>query len=233
MNEQQTAEKSQRADAAPNQIKYRRPNITTAKSKRSLSRGSSIALLVSLGVVAIVIFGSITAALFLPSILNARSKAEVISSEQSYSVPSAREHRGGSVDYATIPPYITPPVGGPHNTGWQNCGIYDRPIPTEGAMHSLEHGAVWITYLPNVQPITLINLQALARRNSYVLLSPYPGQSAPIIASALGNKGATGYQVRLQPDQTSDLDRFIVKHANASDAAEGGSCSGGQGSPLR
>ena len=40
----------------------------------------------------------------------------------------------------------TPPVGGPHNPQWQTCAFYDKPIMVERGVHSMEHGAVWITY---------------------------------------------------------------------------------------
>ena len=31
-----------------------------------------------------------------------------------------------------------------------NCGIYDKPVPSERAVHNLEHGAIWITYQPSL-----------------------------------------------------------------------------------
>ena len=39
-----------------------------------------------------------------------------------------------------------PPVGGPHFSTWQNCGFYAEAVRNEHAVHSLEHGAVWISY---------------------------------------------------------------------------------------
>ena len=39
-----------------------------------------------------------------------------------------------------------PPAGGEHFNIWQNCGIYNEPIETGNAIHSMEHGALWITY---------------------------------------------------------------------------------------
>jgi hypothetical protein len=55
----------------------------------------------------------------------------------------ARNHKDGTLTYVT-----NPPVGGDHNPVWQNCmgDIYAEPIANEHAVHSLEHGAVWVTY---------------------------------------------------------------------------------------
>ena len=64
---------------------------------------------------------------------------------QTYDVGSANVHTEENVDYEQ-----TPSAGGAHNPVWQNCGFYEKPIRDENAVHSLEHGAVWITYLPNL-----------------------------------------------------------------------------------
>src|SRR5512143_1979998 len=42
-----------------------------------------------------------------------------------------------------------PPVFGEHYPAWQNCGIYDQPVELGSALHSMEHGAVWLTYRPD------------------------------------------------------------------------------------
>src|SRR5262245_10038941 len=60
---------------------------------------------------------------------------------------SAGLHSSGPLSYIE-----SPPIGGAHNVVWQNCGIYEMPIHNEHAVHSMEHGAVWITYRPGLPP---------------------------------------------------------------------------------
>jgi uncharacterized protein DUF3105 len=80
----------------------------------------------------------------------------------------------------------TPPAGGPHNDVWQNCGFYDEPVRDENAVHSLEHGAVWITYLPDLPQDEIEVLRDLAESNGFVLVSPYPDQVSPRRSHRLG-----------------------------------------------
>lgn len=67
-----------------------------------------------------------------------------------------------------------PPMGGEHNPAWQTCAVYDQPINNENAVHSLEHGAVWITYRPDLPKDQVDKLKELASRD-YMLMSPYRG----------------------------------------------------------
>ncbi len=77
-----------------------------------------------------------------------------------------------------------PPAGGPHNPYWLNCGLYSEPQQNENAVHSLEHGAVWVTYDPSaVSADELATLEAQFP-SSYVILSPYEDLPAPIVLSA-------------------------------------------------
>jgi hypothetical protein len=82
----------------------------------------------------------------------------------------------------------TPPVGGNHAPIWQNCGFYDRPIAHENAVHSLEHGAVWITCRANLPQKEVEALHQLARRQPYLLVGPLPDGPAPVAASAWGHQ---------------------------------------------
>src|SRR5439155_7596819 len=86
---------------------------------------------------------------------------------KTYVVPS-RNHVAGPVDYPQ-----KPPVGGDHAPVWQNCGLYSQPVPTERAVHSMEHGAVWITYRPGLPKSQVDVLRALARSTPYVLVAPW------------------------------------------------------------
>ena len=54
-----------------------------------------------------------------------------------------RNHVKGTVKYP-----VNPPVGGNHNQAWMTCDgtVYTKPIANENAVHSMEHGAVWVTY---------------------------------------------------------------------------------------
>jgi len=138
----------------------------------------------------------------------------------------SRDHVTGPVDYPQVPP-----VGGAHSAVWQNCGVYDQPVPKEMAVHSLEHGAVWITYQPDLPADQVQQLRDLARGKSYVLLSPWPADPplpAPVVASAWG--------LQLKTDNASDprLGDFVRRYANGTQTPEPGAvCSGGAGTPLQ
>ncbi len=74
-----------------------------------------------------------------------------------------------------------PPTNGNHDPLWQNCGFYEEPVEDRHAVHSLDHGVVWITYRPDLPKQQIETLRPYGDEN-YVILSPYPGQDAPIIA---------------------------------------------------
>jgi hypothetical protein len=119
-----------------------------------------------------------------------------------------------------------PPTGGPHNPAWQNCGVYAEPVQPEYAIHSMEHGAVWLTYHPDLAPDQVAALQDAVQGQSYVLLSPYPDQSNDVVLTA--------WDVQLQLDSAADdrIQEFINKYRRSRGPEAGATCSGGVGTPL-
>lgn len=121
-----------------------------------------------------------------------------------------------------------PPVSGEHLSIWQNCGIYDEPVGLGNALHSLEHGAVWLTYAPDLTESQITDLQALVRGHDFVLMSPYPEQTKPIVLTAWG--------VQLVIDSLPDdrIAKFIAYYELGPQNPEPGApCSGAIGRPLQ
>lgn len=125
-----------------------------------------------------------------------------------------------------------PPVGGAHNPVQLNCGVYDQQVPNENAVHSLEHGAVRITYLPNLSAADVGQLRSLVTSSyvgseRYIILSPYPGLPSPIVASAWGE------QLQVQSVSDGRLGQFIHTFAGGGQGGEqGGPCTGVTGNPI-
>lgn len=91
-------------------------------------------------------------------------------------------HEEGDILYEEVPP-----VGGPHNAVWQNCGYYSLPINNVNGVHALEHGAVWVTYDPNLTADQIQQLKDLTKQ-TYVLVSPYPNLPGAVVASVWGKQ---------------------------------------------
>ena len=147
----------------------------------------------------------------------------------------SHDHVTGPVRYS-----VTPPVGGPHNAIWMNCGIYDKPVPSERAVHNLEHGAIWITYQPSLPQSEVSQLRAFvdkqtmvttsgATASRYVDLTPYPGLSSPIVISSWG------FQLKVSSPADPRLQQFVNKLRTSPKYTPeyGAPCTGGLGTPLQ
>ena len=133
----------------------------------------------------------------------------------------SRDHVSETVSYDQ-----TPPVGGAHNPVWQNCGVYTETIANENGVHSLEHGAVWITYRPDLPDLEVRTLQALTRQSGFRLLSPYPDLPSPIVISAWG------YQLQVEQADDPRIKDFIEQYELSPQGPEPGApCTGGVGQP--
>ncbi|MDG4791436.1 DUF3105 domain-containing protein [Micromonospora sp. WMMD1102] len=118
---------------------------------------------------------------------------------------------------------MTPPAGGPHFPRWQNCNgdVYTEPIADGNAVHSLEHGAVWITFRPGLPPSEVGKLSTRVRGLSHMMMSPYPGQSSPISLQAWG------YQLTVEDADDDAIGAFISAYRVTAAIEPGAPCGGG------
>jgi hypothetical protein len=129
-----------------------------------------------------------------------------------------RNHEWGPLTYK-----VNPPVGGTHNYNWQNCmgEVYDAPIASEHAVHSLEHGAVWITYDPSLPADQVEKLASRVRGKDFIMMSPYKGLDSKISLQAWG------YQLKVDDAGDGRIDDFIKALRKNATMEPGSSCSGG------
>jgi Protein of unknown function (DUF3105) len=132
-----------------------------------------------------------------------------------------RQHddTGATLSYET-----TPPAYGGHSGIWQNCNgmAYGAEIANEHAVHSLEHGAVWITYNPETLPAAQVEtLAAKVTGNDKMMMSPFPGLDSPISLQAWG------YQLKVNDASDPRIDEFIrTLRVNASLEGPAALCDG-------
>jgi hypothetical protein len=129
------------------------------------------------------------------------------------------QHAWGPLKYPQ-----SPPVGGRHNYNWQNCmgDVYDQPIASEHAVHSLEHGAVWVTYNPDrLSKDQVETLAAKVRGKEYMLMSPYSGLDKAISLQAWG------FQLKVDSVTDKRIDDFINLMRKNGGIEKDAVCSGG------
>ena len=127
------------------------------------------------------------------------------------------DHVGDNVEYEQ-----SPPVGGPHFPVWQTCDFYEDPVPNEQAVHSLEHGAVWIAYAPDLPDEQIAIIKSFADGTREVLASPYEGLTTPVVASAWG------LQLELPAATDPKLAQFVDYYENGPQTPEANTpCAGG------
>jgi len=132
------------------------------------------------------------------------------------------------VEAVTAPDGNLPPVFGEHFSAWQNCGIYDQPVELGGALHSMEHGAVWLTYRSDLPKEQIAELQNIVRGHGFVLMSPYAPQKSDVVLTAWG--------IQLIIDTLPDerIAPFIKFYENGPQNPEPGApCDGAVGTPIK
>jgi hypothetical protein len=127
-------------------------------------------------------------------------------------------HQAGDLSYE-----VSPPVGGNHNSLWQSCmgEVYTSQIADEHAVHSLEHGAVWITYRPDLPQDQIDRLAERVSGREYLMMSPYPNLDTEISLQAWG------HQLKVTDAGDERIDEFISALRINATQETGAVCSGG------
>lgn len=132
-----------------------------------------------------------------------------------------RNHVEGEIAYDELVP-----PGGDHNSIWLNCGVYREPVPEENAVHSLEHGVVWITYQPELDGDSIASLERIGRDRRKVIVSPVPGQGSTIMLTSWG------WQLELTDPEDPRIGQYLQEFEGTAHAPEPGAvCTGGVGTP--
>ena len=130
-----------------------------------------------------------------------------------------RAHVKENVDYPQ-----DPPVGGKHAPVWTNCQgtVFTEQVPEENVLHSMEHGAAWVTYRPDLPESQIEQLADEVDGRPYRLLSPRPGQEAPVVLTAWGR------QVAVESAGDDRVSDFLDAYSNGPQTPEkGATCAGG------
>ena len=189
------------------------------EEQRRAERRRSLLLIGPAVLVALVMIGAAVFAV----VGQQREKARVAAAAKApiegvtYFKDLSREHVETPVKYEQ-----KPSVGGDHASVWTNCAAYSQELNEPQAVHSMEHGAVWVTYAPQLESSQVEQLASYADTNSYVLVSPYDGQKSTVTATAWGKQ--------LSVDRADDprLASFVKKYQQGAQTPEPGApCTGG------
>ncbi|MYY07144.1 MULTISPECIES: DUF3105 domain-containing protein [unclassified Streptomyces] len=200
----------------------RRAKLEEARrQERARERRSRI---ITLTVGVLVVAGLVAGGGYLMNAADEQDKAEAaaksspVDGEKSWD-DLTQNHVEKTVDYP-----MNPPVGGDHNPVWMNCDgdVYTAAIPKENAVHSLEHGAVWVTYTSKAAPADVKKFTERVSGTPYSLMSPVEDQAAPLMLSAWGK------QLTVKSATDARVAQFFTKYVQGPQTPEpGAACTGG------
>lgn len=116
-----------------------------------------------------------------------------------------RDHvsAGTAVAYKT-----NPPTSGSHLAEAENWGVYDEEIDDKTAVHSLEHGGIWISY-QDLSDEAVVTLEEIGRENSQsVIVSSRPANDDKIVIASWGR------MMRLEAADKALIQKYIDTYKN-------------------
>lgn len=120
------------------------------------------------------------------------------------------------------------PSGGDHPPApyWLTCGVYDGEVPAELAVHSLEHGAVWVALGPAATSEDRAAAEELAAQaEGRVIVSDVPDLANPV------ELVAWGFRLPLDTAEDERAARFIEEYVDGPAAPEAGASCASVGEP--
>jgi len=207
VKEQRAAERQRKLE------EFRKREAKSRRNRRIAIWAGAIAAAVVVGLL-------ITSIVLTPQAARYTAGGEGATIEGVETFENTSNHVEGAVDYPQ-----TPPAGGDHNPAWLNCGVYDQPVPNENAVHSLEHGAIWVTYDPSLSDADLETLKSKLP-STYIVLSPFDGLPSPIVLS--------GWNSQLQVEAADDprIPEFLEEYWQSQNVPEPGAlCTGAVDAP--
>jgi hypothetical protein len=99
--------------------------------------------------------------------------------------------------------------------------VYTEPIADEHAVHSLEHGAVWVTYKQGLPADQVNKLKSKVEGKEFMLMSPISNLDKNISVQAWG------YQLKVDNANDKRIDEFIKDLRLNASMEPGAACSGG------
>ncbi|MGW2561819.1 DUF3105 domain-containing protein [Streptomyces sp. NPDC001514] len=181
--------------------------------------------IITIAISAVVVAGLVT---FGTYVLNKQSeKKEQTEAAAKAPVKDEKSWDAKKLGRKHVPPAsypMKPPVGGDHHQVWMNCegDVYEKAIPDVNAVHSLEHGAVWVTYNDKAPAGDVQKLKDKVGKTPYSLMSPVKDQAGAIMLSAWGK------QVTVDGADDPRVDQFFTKYVQGPQTPEpGAACTGG------
>jgi hypothetical protein len=217
-----SAKKSSNTARQTRIAEMRRAEEARDRRNRVLTIGISVVVVVGLVVGGVVLVRSQSDDSDDTAATDSKTSGKFVAGEdgvQTWQGTLSRNHVAKKVTYP-----VEPPVGGDHNQVWMNCDgdVYTKPLNNENAVHSLEHGAVWVTYTDKAPKADVEKLAAKVKKTPYSLMSPDDKQKDPIVLSAWG------HQRTVTGADDPNVDAFFEKFVQGEQTPEpGAACTNG------
>ncbi|MDP3727745.1 MAG: DUF3105 domain-containing protein [bacterium] len=112
------------------------------------------------------------------------------SRQRSQNMPGAAVPGQGQQHVALGTPFeynSNPPTSGPHFATPSEWGVYSEEIHDQILIHNLEHGGIWISYKPGIDPGVIAKLEAMTKEfGRKVIMTPRQANDADVALAAWG-----------------------------------------------